>query len=121
MLELVLHQYERIGSHVGVKQRAVPVVPFAAVEHQPIAHRSKRLAGPWEKLCEQDLRANVPLFSVGALTPLNHLGPGELIVEEIGPDPPQAFADQMTVDLQPKQLRESPEFSASITIRSNIE
>jgi hypothetical protein len=33
MLELVLHQYERIGSHVGVKQCTVPVVSFAAVEH----------------------------------------------------------------------------------------
>ena len=33
MLELVLHQYERIGGHVGVKQCAVPVVPFAAVKH----------------------------------------------------------------------------------------
>ena len=83
MLEFVLQQYERISSHVGVKQCAVPVVPFAAVEHQPIAHRGKRPTGAWEKLCEQDLRANVPLFSVGALTPLNHLGPGELIVEEI--------------------------------------
>ena len=37
MLELVLHQYERIRSHVSVKQCAVPVVPFAAVKHQPIA------------------------------------------------------------------------------------
>jgi hypothetical protein len=27
-----------IGSHVGVKQRAVPVVSFTAVVHQPIAH-----------------------------------------------------------------------------------
>ena len=40
------------------------------------------MTGPREKLCEQDLRANVPLFSIGALAPLNHLGPGELIVEE---------------------------------------
>ena len=61
----------------------MPVVSFAAVEHQPIAHRGKRHTGAREKLCEQDLRANVPLFSVGALTPLNHLGPGEFIVEEI--------------------------------------
>ena len=83
VLELVLHQHERIGSHVGVEQCAVPVVPLAAVEHQPIAHRGKRLIGAREKLREQDLRANVPLFSVGALAPLNHLGPGELIVEEI--------------------------------------
>src|SRR5271166_631078 len=41
------------------------------------------LPGAREKLCEQDLRANVPLLSVGTLAPLNHLGPGELIVEEI--------------------------------------
>jgi hypothetical protein len=34
VLELVLHQYERIRSHVGVKQCAVPVISFAAVEHQ---------------------------------------------------------------------------------------
>jgi hypothetical protein len=32
VLELVLQQDERIGSHVGVKQCAVPVVSFAAVE-----------------------------------------------------------------------------------------
>src|SRR5208283_5331561 len=83
VLELALQQYERIGSHVGVEQCAVPVVSFAAVEHQPIAHRGKRLNGAREKLCEQDLRANVPFFSVGALAPLDHLGPGELIVEEI--------------------------------------
>ena len=38
---------------------------------------------PGKKLREQDLRANVPLLRVRALTPLNHLGPGELIVEEI--------------------------------------
>ena len=57
MLELVLHQYERIRSHVGVKQCAVPVISFAAVEHQPIGHRGERLTGAWEKLCEQDLRA----------------------------------------------------------------
>src|SRR5271166_7097211 len=37
VLELALQQYERIGSHVGVQQRAVPVVSFAAVKHQPIA------------------------------------------------------------------------------------
>src|SRR5208283_4931228 len=61
----------------------VPVVSFAAVEHQPIAHRGKRLAGAWEKLREQDLRANVALLGVGALAPLDHLGPGELIVEEV--------------------------------------
>ena len=83
MLELVLQQYERIGSHVGVKQCAVPVVPFAAVKHQPIAHRGERLTGAWEKLREQDLRANVALLRVGALAPLDHLGTGELIVEEI--------------------------------------
>jgi hypothetical protein len=45
----------------------VPIVPFAAVEHQPIGHRGKRLAGAWEKLCEQDLRANVALVGIGAL------------------------------------------------------
>src|SRR6202050_3219681 len=61
----------------------VPIVPFAAVEHQPIGHRGKRLAGAWEKLCEQDLRANVALVGIGALGPLDHLGPGELMVEEI--------------------------------------
>src|SRR5271170_8527666 len=83
VLELALQQYERIGGYVGVKQRAVPVVSLAAVKHQPIAHRGKRLTGAREKLCEQHLRANVPLFSVGTLAPLNHLGPGELIVEEI--------------------------------------
>jgi hypothetical protein len=38
MLEYALQQYERIGSHVGVKQCAVPVVSFTAVKHQPIAH-----------------------------------------------------------------------------------
>ena len=48
-----------------------------------LLHTAPRGFGAWEKLCEQDLRANVPLFSVGALAPLNHLGPGELIVEEI--------------------------------------
>jgi hypothetical protein len=42
VLELALQQYERIGSHMGVKQRAVPVVSFAAVEHQP---RRRRRAG----------------------------------------------------------------------------
>src|SRR5271166_2921904 len=83
VLELALQQYERIGSHVGVKQCAVPVVSFAAVERQPIAHRGKRLAGAWEKLRKQGLRANVAPLSVGALAPLNRLGPGELIVEEI--------------------------------------
>ena len=82
MLEWALQQYERIGSHVSVKQCAVAIVSFTAVKHQPIAHRRKRLTGAREKLREQDLRANVPLFSVGALAPLNHLGPGELIVEE---------------------------------------
>jgi hypothetical protein len=50
VLELALQQYERIGSHVGVKQGAVPVVSFATVKHQPIAHRGKRLTGAWEKL-----------------------------------------------------------------------
>ena len=64
MLELALQQYERIGGHVGVKQRAVPVVSLAAVKHQPIAHRGKRLDGAWEKLREQDLRANVALLSL---------------------------------------------------------
>src|SRR5271165_4506915 len=83
VLELALQQYERIGSHIGVKQCAVPVVSFAAVEHQPIAHRGQRLAGAWEKLRKQNLRANVAFLSVGALAPLNRLGPGELIVEEI--------------------------------------
>src|SRR6516165_10019419 len=83
VLELALEQDERIGRHVGVQQRAVPVVSFAAVERQPIAHRGKRLRGAWEKLGEQDLRANVPLLRVGALAPRNHLGPGELLVEEI--------------------------------------
>ena len=83
MLELVLQQYEGIGSHVGVKQRAVPIISFAAVEHQPIAHRGQRLSGAWEKLREPDLRANVALLSVGAFAPFDHLGPGELIVEEI--------------------------------------
>jgi hypothetical protein len=38
MLEWALQQYERIRSHIGVKQCAVPVISFAAVEHQPIAH-----------------------------------------------------------------------------------
>jgi hypothetical protein len=33
VLELALQQYERIGSQMGIKQRAVPVVSFAAVEH----------------------------------------------------------------------------------------
>ena len=61
----------------------MPVVSLAAVEHQPIAHRGKRLNGPREKLGEQDLRANAPLLGVGTLAPLNHLGPGELIVEEV--------------------------------------
>ena len=42
MLELALQQYERIGSHVGVQQRAVPVVSFAAVERQPIAKPSRK-------------------------------------------------------------------------------
>src|SRR5580700_6606310 len=83
VLELVLHQYERIRGHVGVKQCAVPVISFAAVENQPIGHRGKRFAGAREKLCEQDLRANVALVGIGALAPRNHLGPGELIVEEI--------------------------------------
>ena len=83
MLELALHQDERIGRHVGVKQCAVPIVSFAAVEHQPIAHRGKRLNGPRKKLREQDLRANVPLLSEGALVRLNHLGPGEFIVEKV--------------------------------------
>jgi hypothetical protein len=32
VLESVLHQYERISSHIGVKQCAVPVISFAAVE-----------------------------------------------------------------------------------------
>jgi hypothetical protein len=82
VLELALQQYERIGSHVGVEQCAVPVVSFAAVKHQPIAHRGERLDGAREKLCEQGLRANVALLSVGAFAPFNHLGPGELIVEE---------------------------------------
>jgi hypothetical protein len=79
----MLQLYERIGSHVGVKQCAVPVVSFAAVEHQTIAHRGKRLTGAREKLREQHLSANVPLLSVGPPSPLNHLGTGELIVEEI--------------------------------------
>ncbi len=74
---------QRVGGHVGVEQGAVPVVSFAAVDHQPIAHRGQRLAGPREKLREQDLRANVALLGVGALAPRNHLGPGELVVEEV--------------------------------------
>jgi hypothetical protein len=51
----MLHHYERIRSHVGVKQCAVPVISFTAVENQPIGHRGKRLAGAREKLCKQDL------------------------------------------------------------------
>jgi hypothetical protein len=50
--ELALHQYESIRCHVGVKQCTVGVISFAAVEHQPIAHRGKRLTGAGEKLCE---------------------------------------------------------------------
>src|SRR5271165_13723 len=69
VLELALQQYERIGSHVGVEQCAVPVVSFAAVKHQPIAHRGERLDGAWEKLREQGLRANVALLRVGAFAP----------------------------------------------------
>ena len=61
VLELALQQYERIGSHVGVEQCAVPVISFAAVKHQPIAHRGERLDGAWKKLREQGLRANVAL------------------------------------------------------------
>ena len=61
VLELALQQYERIGSHVGVEQCAVPVISFAAVKHQPIAHRGERLDGAWKKLREQRLRANVAL------------------------------------------------------------
>ena len=60
----------------------MPVVSFAAVKHQPIAHRGERLDGVWEKLREQGLRAKVALLSVGTFAPLNHLGPGELIIEE---------------------------------------
>jgi hypothetical protein len=44
VLELAPHQYERIRSYVGVKQCAVPIIYFAAVEHQPIGHRGKGLA-----------------------------------------------------------------------------
>jgi hypothetical protein len=88
MLELVLYQHERICCHVGVKQCTVPVISFAAVEHQPIAHRGKRLAGSREKLREQNLRANVPLFSVGALAPLNHLGAGNACTQK-----PRALID----------------------------
>jgi hypothetical protein len=83
MLEYALQQYERVGSHVGVKQCAMPVVSFTAVEQQPIAHLVKRLTSAGEKLCEQDPGANVTLLSVGAAAPLDHLGSGELIVEEI--------------------------------------
>ena len=83
MLESTLQQYERVGSHVGVKQCAVAVVSFTAVQHQSIAHRSQRFYCSWEKLREQDLCANIPPLSVGALAPLDHLGSGELIVEEI--------------------------------------
>ena len=54
---------------------AVPVVSFAAVEHQPIAHRGKRLR-PQGKAVREDLRANVPLFSIGALAPLDSPRPG---------------------------------------------
>jgi DNA topoisomerase III len=79
VLELVLHQYQRIRSHVGVKQRAVPVISFAAVQRQPIGHRGKRLAGAREKLSEQHLRANVALVGIGALAPWNHLGPGAML------------------------------------------
>jgi hypothetical protein len=48
----------------------------------PIADRGERLDGAREKLREQGLRANVALLSLGAFAPLNHLCPGELIVEE---------------------------------------
>jgi ATP-dependent DNA ligase len=47
MLGLALHQYERIGSHVGVKQCAVPVIPFTAVMSQKtLATLHKRLQPP---------------------------------------------------------------------------
>ena len=83
VLELVFKQYERIGSHVGVEQCAVPVVPFAAVEHQPIAHGGKRLTGAREKLHEQDLRANVAPLRRRRSRPTRSPWPGDLIVEEI--------------------------------------
>jgi hypothetical protein len=62
VLELTLHQDERVGRHVGVKQGAVAIIPFAAVEDQPIAHRGQRLDRSREKLREQYLRANVALL-----------------------------------------------------------
>ena len=83
VLELALQQDQRVRGHVGVEQGAVAFVSFAAVEHQPVAHRRQRLAGAREKLREQNLRANVARLRVGALTPRNHLGPGEFIVEEV--------------------------------------
>ena len=61
---------------------------FAAVKHQPIAHRGERPTGAWEKLREQDLRANVSLLSVGAFAPLNRLGPGEAEISLSRPYPP---------------------------------
>jgi SRSO17 transposase len=44
VLVLVLHQYERICSHVGVKQCAAPIISFAAIEHQPMGEKKYNLA-----------------------------------------------------------------------------
>ena len=79
----MLQRDERVGSHVGVEQCAVPVVSFASVENQPIAHRGKRLPGAPEKLREQSLRTDVTPFNIGAVAPRDHLSPRELIIEEI--------------------------------------
>ncbi len=61
----------------------MPIVPLAGVERQPVTHRGERLRAPGKDLREQTLRADVALLVVGAVAPRDHLGPRELVVEEI--------------------------------------
>ena len=69
MLQKMLKQDQRVGRHVGVEQRAVPVITLARVERQPVTHRGERLRGAGKDLFVQNLRADVALFVVGAVAP----------------------------------------------------
>ena len=78
MLEKTLKQDQRVGRHFGVEERPVPVIPLARIERQPVTHRSERSRGSGKGLFVENLRADVAFFAVGAVAPLNHLGPSLL-------------------------------------------
>ena len=54
----MLQQDQRVGRHVRVEQRAMPIIPLAGVERQPVTHRGERLRAAGKDLREQTLRAD---------------------------------------------------------------